>query len=125
MYRIVQVVDIFVPEVFMYAVVVEEKLSKELSKETRITFPDHINSKWKALVSRKSIGQQRAIERLIEFILKQDDALQSMILGQIEPSDDLVELVLRRLKVKNRPAKSQSLGKPVASVRASGSKLSG
>ena len=60
--------------------------------------PANLKEKWQIFCEKKRIKQTEAAIAVLEFVLVQDDLAQSMILGQIEPADDLIELVLTRLQ---------------------------
>lgn len=64
-------------------------------KSSRIVFKAAWRDEWVELLKRKTIGQQTAVERLIEFLLAQDDVAQSLILGQIDPSEDSLKIILQ------------------------------
>ena len=55
-------------------------------------------AKWLALCEAKKISQQDAMEALLDFVFVQDETVQSMLLGQTKARDDLIEVVLRRLR---------------------------
>lgn len=96
MYQNVPTRCLSVPEGFMYSGVMGDK------QGARIIFADPILGPWKTMLAQKRIGQQAAIERLIEFLLAQDDLTQSMILGQVKPSDDLLSVSLKRVAAKRK-----------------------
>jgi len=79
----------------------------------RFRLPDDKKASWDALCERKKITQQNAIEALIDFALMQDDVALSMLLGQTEATDDLIEVVLRRMKGRKRkePISSGAVGR--------------
>ena len=58
--------------------------------------PD-LKKRWLAFCETKRISQRDAIVATVEFLLAQDEVIQSMLLGQVQSSPDLIELVLRRL----------------------------
>lgn len=91
---------------FAYAALVEKRVDLifRVSEDSK--------SRWDALTSGKKISQQNAGRFLVDWFLGLDELTQSMILGQIEASDDLIEVVLRRLakprmKVAAKPRASQ------------------
>jgi hypothetical protein len=49
------------------------------------------------MCERKRISKQDAVDGLLTWVMTQDEVVQSMVLGQIRPQPDLIELVLRRL----------------------------
>lgn len=64
----------------------------------RIRVKRSVNERFSELCTRKRITKQDAIEGLLLSLLMQDDdTVQSMMMGQVEVTDDLIELVLRRL----------------------------
>lgn len=73
-----------------------------------------------AFCERKRISKQDLAEGLFWWLVKGDDTIASMILGQIDADDDLIETVLRRLpKGKERPdygrlsgTSQKSVGRP-------------
>ncbi len=46
---------------------------------------------------RRRITQQAAIESLIEWIMKQEEEVQAMVLGQLQPKDYIVKKMLESL----------------------------
>lgn len=72
--------------------------------------------RWVEMCDRKNVGQQDAIESILGWVLAQDDLTQSMLLGQIAATDDLLEMVLRRL-LGNPQAKFTGRGVPSAAER--------
>lgn len=73
-----------------YAVVMEKE---EQKKNLRVELSGDTKDAFERLVERKKISQRKAIERMIEFLVAQGDVAQSMILGQIQPSPKLMELI--------------------------------
>lgn len=63
----------------------------------RFRLTTHLKDQWKSLCDGKNISQQDAVESLLKWFVRQDDDLQSMILGQTKVKPDLVRLVLMRL----------------------------
>jgi hypothetical protein len=86
----------------------------------RIRIPPDLQTPFSDACRRKVLSKQAVIERLIRYWVKQEDVAQSMIVGQVEPADDLVELVLRRLA--GPPAKPEYTG---TVIRKRGSQSSG
>jgi hypothetical protein len=87
-------------------------------KNLRIVLPAGLVDRWESMLSEKSISQQDAIVGLVTTVLEQDDDVQSMLLRQMKPRDDLIETVLRRLQEKRvkEPARkivSKGLSQPV------------
>jgi hypothetical protein len=82
----------------MYAYVMAKDLGEK--KSSRIKIPPHLKEQWWEMLDKKGLPQQTAVVRLVEFVLAQDDPIQSMVLAQVDPTDDLIELVLRRMKAK-------------------------
>jgi len=69
----------------------------------RFRVPPETKGAWVALCKKKRITQQDAIESLMRFAMNlEDDVLLSMILGQAEIKDDLILLVLKRMRGKRR-----------------------
>ena len=67
-------------------------------KNVRFRMDPVRKGKWLALCEEKKISQQDAMESLLDFLFVQDETVQSMLLGQTRARDDLIEVVLRRLK---------------------------
>ena len=86
---------------------------QKIDRSVRFRLPDDKKASWDALCERKKITQQNAIEALIDFALMQDDVALSMLLGQTEATDDLIEVVLRRMKGRKRkePISSGAVGR--------------
>ena len=63
----------------------------------RIRVPEDLKRSWLSLCEAKKISQQDAATSLLAWIVSQDDLVQSMVLGQVQPSADLVTLVLNRM----------------------------
>ena len=82
-------------------------------KNLRFRLPEDVKYAWVAMCERKKIGQQDAIQALVDFALAQDDVALSMLLGQTEATDDLIEVVLRRMKGRKRkePTASAAVGR--------------
>lgn len=68
----------------------------------RFRLPGQLKEEWVRMCLTKKISQQEAIEAVIGFLLAQDDTTRSMLLGQIAATDDLIELVLRRIRDSRR-----------------------
>jgi hypothetical protein len=66
------------------------------SKSLRVNVPADMREKWESFCERKKVKQQPAIEFLMRWMLAQDDLVQSMVLGQVESSPDLIKFVLER-----------------------------
>jgi hypothetical protein len=60
-----------------------------------------IRSRFDAQIERSGISLKSAIERLLTFYCDQDELTQAMILGQIPPREDVIELILRNLLAKS------------------------
>jgi hypothetical protein len=86
-----------VQEVLMYPLIVEEE-----KKSARIVFPPEFRAEWWKLIRKKGMTQQGAVERLIRFVLDQDDLIQSMILDQVDTSDDLMTVALKRIAARKK-----------------------
>jgi hypothetical protein len=67
-------------------------------KNVRFRMDPVRKAKWLALCAEKKISQQDAMESLLDFVFVQDEMVQSMLLGQTKAKDDLIEVVLRRLR---------------------------
>lgn len=68
----------------MIAVVADSTQKENL----RIRLDGPVKRRWDELLRRKRISQQDAVEGLVLFLLEQDDAGQSLALGQItDPKD--------------------------------------
>src|SRR4051812_8044086 len=67
-------------------------------KNLRIVLPAGLVDRWESLLSEKRISQQDAIVGLVTSVMEMDDDVQSMLMGQMKPRDDLIETVLRRLQ---------------------------
>ncbi len=68
------------------------------TKSVRLVLEGERLEAWESLLAEKQVSQQAAMVKLIDYILAQDSVAQSMILGQIPASDDLIELALRRMR---------------------------
>jgi hypothetical protein len=66
----------------------------------RINLPVKVKEKWQQLCDEKNISQQRAAEALVMWFISQDDVAQSMLLGQLKESPDLIELMTKRKRRK-------------------------
>lgn len=64
----------------------------------RYSIPAKSREKWVALYERTGIPQTQILNRLVEFILLQDETTQSMILGTLKPTEELLEIALRRMR---------------------------
>ena len=62
----------------------------------KIRLDPELKKKIDDLLSRKQITQVAAMNSLLEWLVVQDDLLQSMILGQLDDDADLLTLALRR-----------------------------
>jgi hypothetical protein len=87
----------------MYVEFVEKSLSP---KNLRVVLEGELKDQFAGLLERKQISQQKAIEQLVRFVVAQEDVAQSMLLGQIEPTDDLLEIVLRKRRHGHFPRKA-------------------
>jgi hypothetical protein len=81
----------------------DEKISND-EAGARIVFRAEWRAPWLKFLKKKGIGQQDTIERLILFLLDQDDLAQSAILGIDDMTDDLYALMLKRLHQKTQSA---------------------
>lgn len=77
-------------------VVVENEIER---KNLRIKLEGEMKLRWAAMLSRKKISQQAAIEGLVGLLLRfdDDDLLQSVLLGQIAPDTETISIILRRI----------------------------
>lgn len=85
-----------------------ENLRIRMSPSTKATFD--------ALIKRKKISQQDAIVSLVTMLMAQDDVVQSVLLGQILPHPDVVELAIRRLAESAAHGKGAKRLKPYVGV---------
>jgi DUF917 family protein len=83
------------PQMPMYAQVVAEE-----KQNLKVRLKPAIKTAWDELLERKKISQQDAGTSLIQWILDQDDVLQSMVLGQVKPAPDLARVIAQRLAEK-------------------------
>lgn len=67
----------------------------EEPKEFRYGVPAEIYSDWRAAQKRIGLPQTQILHRLIKFLLSQDQVTQAMILGQLDPREDLIAFVLK------------------------------
>lgn len=65
--------------------------------------------RWNALLEETGLSQQAAIERLIRFVVEQDETVRAMMLGQLQPTADLVKLALERWR-DARPVRGSEIG---------------
>jgi len=63
-------------------------------KSLRIQIPPDMIQQWEDFCEKKKIKQQPVIESMLRWLLDQNDVAQSMILGQIEPTPELLKMVL-------------------------------
>lgn len=66
-------------------------------KNLRIVIPPGLQEEWRRLTDGKKISQQDAVEALIRFVLGQSDVGRSLVLGQIQPSPQLLKIVFGEL----------------------------
>lgn len=78
-------------------VAIEENL-----ESLRIRVSGDVKRELDALVERKQTTQQAVVNSVLRWLFEQDDLVQSMVLGQVRPSEDLAELIIRRLAEKAR-----------------------
>jgi hypothetical protein len=71
---------------------------KKNQKNLRVQLRDSLKDRWDEMLDRKKMSQQDAVERLVEFILEQEDTIQSVILQQFTPPFDVIEYLLRRMQ---------------------------
>jgi hypothetical protein len=83
-------------------------VNTEEKKEKSIRLPIDAQrmEAWEKLLDEKQITQQAALLAMIDWVVAQDPLVQSMVLGQIPASDDLVRVALRRM------AERQPTGQP-------------
>jgi hypothetical protein len=63
----------------------------------RIRVPEEMAKQLDGLVEDKHITKQDVYDALLRMLLDQDDLTQSMLLGQVKPAPELIEIVLKRL----------------------------
>ncbi len=78
------------------------------AREFRYGIPADVYRQWIRLHERSGLPQSQILHRLVRFLVSQDDVAQGMILGTITPSDDLIELLLKRLAKAHRSRPHQS-----------------
>src|SRR6476620_6681048 len=87
-----------------------------LSEPVKFRVEPDMKQRWDALLERKKITQQDAGLALVQWLLESDDLLQSMVLGQVNPAEDLAGIVVRRL-VKKRGSipmrEAHDIGEPI------------
>jgi hypothetical protein len=77
---------------------VADKLTEENGgKEFRYGIPREYKSLWRIMVARTGLPQTQVLHRLVQFLLEQDDVAQAMVLKTVRPSEDLVELLVKRM----------------------------
>jgi hypothetical protein len=72
------------------------------------------------VLNRTGLSQQKLATRVIEWFMDQDQLVQAMILGQVSSTDDLVELVVRRLQAPVKVGRKSDPGARAGSPRAVG-----
>lgn len=73
-----------------------ELMDDEKLKETRYGVPSELHREWKKLLKRTGIPQVQVLNRLVRFILLQDEITQGMVLGSLSLSPELLSIALRR-----------------------------
>jgi hypothetical protein len=63
----------------------------------RFRLDGKLKEEFMEMCEQRKISQQEAISAVIGWIVNADDLMQSMILGQLPATDDLVQIVLRRM----------------------------
>lgn len=86
-------------------------------KNLRIVIPAELKDQWNALVEGKGISQQKAIEALVKFLLDQDDLAQSVVLGQVKPTPDVMRVIFERIAEKAGDPRLRMAAKPTGPTR--------
>jgi hypothetical protein len=75
------------------------KTTQREKKDVRLPLNGDRLRKWEAMLSaRGDIPQQTALFRMIDWVVKQDEALQAIVLGILTEGPDVVELLYKRHK---------------------------
>lgn len=69
-------------------------------KTLKVDIDGGIRDRFLLICQRKNISQVGAVEGLLAYFSDLDDVHQSMVLGQVEQSQDLTEIVLKRMAAK-------------------------
>lgn len=85
-------------------------------KNLRIVIPADLKDQWESLVESKGITQQKAIESLVRLLLAQDDLAQSVLLGQLKPTPDVMKLIYQRMEQAGDP-RLRMAAKPTGPTR--------
>ena len=80
-------------DVSMYA----ELVADDDLKDFRFRVPASLKDRWQRMIDDRRLGVQDGFEALMESVLKMDDLTQAMLFQQVEPSPDLVRIVLSQL----------------------------
>lgn len=73
------------------------KEDSKASDSLRVRMPPEQKVAWIELCDRKKISQQDAVTSLLQWLLEQEDIVQSMVIGQTAPDSELVDWILHRL----------------------------
>lgn len=65
-------------------------------KEFRYGVPEELYERWLELHNRTGIPQRQILHRLVTFLLEQNELTQSMVLGAVSPTPELLELAIKR-----------------------------
>lgn len=76
-------------------------------EDLRVRLRPGLKERLEKTMEAKQTTQTKLVNQLVSWFLDQEGLLQSVILGQIEPTEDLVELILRR---RRRPAGKRAAG---------------
>lgn len=88
---------------------VPEKKSDTVAVYLRIS--PKLKETWVEACASINVDQSTVGERMIEWFVSQPKEVQLMLIGSLPPRDDLMELVLKRLKA-NRPVAGEEIGGP-------------
>ena len=67
-------------------------------RQILVRVPPPTKRRWEDMLKERKITSQDAAINLIEWVVRQDPLVQAMIFNQVPPQDDLVDLVLKRLR---------------------------
>jgi hypothetical protein len=93
----------------------------------RIRLTSELSKKFGKVLTKKGTAKQHAIVKIVEWFCEQDDKVQSLVLGQLDPDPAILLLILRKFGLPEIPV-DEGEGDPLkqrpqqaASVRSRGS----
>lgn len=86
----------------LYCRVMTKDEDRKKSVLFSVRVPPKVKERMQALLDHKHIGDGEGCTQLFEWFLRQDDLLQSMLLGQVDPAIDVTNLVLKRFQEQAR-----------------------